>query len=201
MFCEKCGAQLHDDAQFCRSCNVVSGIGFTAPLPAPKPVAQAPKWKKTFSSFTSRERSILIGIVLVPLMLFLLPSFVHLIPWDARSLREVFFVSITVLQIAFFVAVLIVSGISKKWKLLWPLIIFCILPLVTSALNLIQSELFFALDLSFESAIMRVSSFVIGFISAAIVFVRVASVVLAVVYVGHYFKARQSASPSQNLHQ
>ena len=203
MFCTTCGKELVRDALFCAECgNACAATPIsTMPLPQLLPPSKPPTLWQSFASFTQRERNILLAIVIIPAMLLIMPSFSRLF-WSNFALMNLFNISLGVLGALFFIAVLIVSAVTKKWHLLWPLLLFASLPILNTILNYIQG--FWSSHLYFENPIRTISDFISNFIWAITAIVRHASIWLTVYYVGRYFSARQTQqnnAPKETPHE
>ena len=154
--------------------------------------------RETYKSFTKRERRILIAIVAVPVLAALLSRLFSLfisfalqdLDYNSFTGELLFWMRDTVptlIPFVFFTVLLIVCSVTKKWKLLWPLLVyFGGAPLIFELLASFEIAAY-AFDW-FDTRILR---FFISCLFTLVHFARYAFLWLTVLYVYRYFKARQ----------
>ena len=122
MFCEKCGAQLHSDTRFCRFCGASTEL-VAAPAQLryiPPPPLKAKLQQKQIGM------TVLLGVAMLAAMF--LPGMIASILIHTESTSP--FWLLRLFRISMLVAAVTLCAVTKKWKALWPTIVFAIVPLI-----------------------------------------------------------------------
>jgi len=201
MFCTACGKELPDEAHFCVGCgNACTTLPAAAAVPPQLLPSAELTLRQIFASFTQRERNILLAIVIIPIMFMFTGNFSRLL-WGNFRLMNTFNVALSIVGVLFFVAILIVCGTTKKWNLLWPLLLFAGLPFVNSVTGFLSNYLMAALSLNFyfDDPSINVIFFITDIIAMLVATARHASIWLTVYLVGRYFMRKQNFKPEENF--
>jgi len=162
-----------------------------------------PGLRATFRSFAQRQRNILIAIAGAPLLIFLLGNAQLLVnPWGGGLVAwQTIETMLAVVNVLLFIAIIAACAATKKWSLLWPMLVFSGLPLVFILLNSFHNFLIGVISIDpFYDFSARVIRFVFGLLSTLIFFIRSASIWLTVYLVGRYFKQKNTLEEPTHEH-
>ena len=193
MFCEKCRTQLHDDAQFCRSCGestepAVAPASAAPPLPpaAPAPLPYIPPYIPPPKTQLQQKQ---IGMVVALGVAMLASIIIELIGIVLFNILEGIapIAPFIILYLFVLIAAVTLCAITKKWKVLWPTIVFAVVSWIQVINTFVISRMLQALAADFRLSPLTALNMSFA-IRIAVTLLQLACIVLAIVLLVRDFK-------------
>jgi len=97
--------------------------------------------RKLFQAFSAREKRILFALAAAPVFALLLPNVRYLFMLESRAAAYFDIAVVSGVLVLLLLATLIVCAVKNQWKLLWPLLVFCVLPVVSNLFTFVEMQL------------------------------------------------------------